>query len=124
MDILIKGMEMPKHCIDCPFMVSRDGDDCILQSDDANASFGNWEQMKAGCPLAPVPPHGRLIDADALRAFAYQRQKETGIACCVDALDISLAPTIIPAEDGEIPICTKASPASMGIYKQAEEGET
>ena len=42
---------------------------------------------------------------------------------------------IIPAEpfnnlskpckdDDDIPICTKASPASLGIYKKAEEGET
>ena len=55
MSILIKGMEMPTHCMDCPFMVSRDNDDCILQSAEANENFENWEQMKAGCPLVPVP---------------------------------------------------------------------
>lgn len=47
---------------------------------------------------------------------------------------VAIAPTIIPAEpfnnlskpckdDDDIPICTKASPASLGIYKKAEEGE-
>ena len=61
MSILIKGLEMPKHCIDCPFMVSRDNDDCILQSAEANENFERWEQMKAGCPLVELPPHGRLI---------------------------------------------------------------
>lgn len=65
MGIYIKGMEMPTQCIDCPFMVSRENDNCILQSEEANENFENWEQMKAGCPLVPVPPHGRLIDADA-----------------------------------------------------------
>jgi len=66
MAILINGMEIPEHCMDCPFMVSRDNDDCILQSDAANESFETWEQMKAGCPLIELPePHGRLIDADA-----------------------------------------------------------
>jgi hypothetical protein len=67
MSVLIRGMEIPTHCMDCPFMVSRDNDDCILQSAEANENFENWEQMKAGCPLIEVPePHGRLIDADAL----------------------------------------------------------
>ena len=65
MSIIIPGMKMPTACIYCPFMVSRDGDDCILQSNEANASFLNWEQMKAGCPLVELPSHGRLIDADA-----------------------------------------------------------
>ena len=52
----------------------------------------------SGQPVSIPQGHGRLIDADELRALAYQRQKELGIACCVDALDIALAPTIIPAE--------------------------
>lgn len=68
MSILIPGMKMPTACISCPFMVSRDGDDCILQSDEANASFMSWEQMKAGCPLVELPSHGRLGDLDALAA--------------------------------------------------------
>lgn len=29
-----------------------------------------------------------------------------------------------PKEEDDNPICTKASPASRGIYKKAEEGET
>lgn len=65
MSILIKGMEMPTHCMDCPFMVSRDNDDCILQSDEANENFENWEQMKAGCPLVPVPEFSDIgFDSD------------------------------------------------------------
>jgi len=66
MSVIVKGMEMPTHCLDCPFMVSRDNDDCILQSDEANEGFENWEQMKNGCPLAPIPPHGDLIDRSKL----------------------------------------------------------
>ena len=96
MSILIRGMEMPKDCLDCPFMVSRDNDDCILQSDEANEGFENWEQMKAGCPLIEVPtPHGRLGDLDKLEEYfrAYKFNQ---------AADITVfAPTIIEAEEGE-----------------------
>ena len=49
--VLISTMKIPNCCIDCKFMVSRDNDDCILQSEEANASFETWEDMKSGCPL-------------------------------------------------------------------------
>lgn len=95
-DILIKGMEMPTSCKDCPcfceeyfYCRAKEGD---------NIGLGNRPK---DCPLVPVPPHGRLIDADALKEFAYKRQEETGIAACLDVLDISLAPTIIEADEGE-----------------------
>ena len=67
MSILIKGMEKPKRCLVCPFMVSRDNDDCILQSDEANAKFNSWDDMKVSCPLVEIPaPHGRLADLDQI----------------------------------------------------------
>lgn len=65
MSIIIKGTEMPKKCLDCPFMISRDNDDCIVQSNEANAKFDSWDDMKASCPLVEIPtPHGRLGDLD------------------------------------------------------------
>ena len=66
MSVLIKDMEMPVSCIDCPFMVSRENDDCILQSSEANAAFENWHDMKFWCPLIEIPSHGRLVDADKI----------------------------------------------------------
>lgn len=67
MSILIKGMEMPKRCLDCPFMVSRDNDDCILQTEVENELARTWEELKASCPLVEIPtPHGRLGDLDEL----------------------------------------------------------
>ena len=66
-DILIRGMEMPKHCIDCPCMVDKyGGDNCCLQSEEANEKITSWDDMKAGCPLQELPEHGDLIDRDAL----------------------------------------------------------
>lgn len=53
----------------------------------------------------PVPPHGRLVDADALVQLFKEKAAEHGgiggimvalAAACIDA-----APTIIAAEEGE-----------------------
>lgn len=102
MSILIKGMEMPTHCIDCPFMVSRDNDDCILQSAEANENFENWEQMKTGCPLVPIPPHGRLGDLDALMD---RIEHDTPLSSTFEKIVrryIENASTVIPeSEEGE-----------------------
>lgn len=95
MSIYIPGMELPKSCISCPFMISRDNDDCILQSEESNESFENWEQMKAGCPLVEVPPHGALKDIGAIPKSALRGEKDD----LIDA--IILAPTIIPADPEE-----------------------
>ena len=56
-DLLIKGMEIPKRCTGC--FHSK----CLLffeHTDPNNSRHPN-------CPLIKLPPHGRLIDADALR---------------------------------------------------------
>ena len=68
MSVIIKGMKMPDRCLDCPFMISRDNDDCILQSGVANELAVTWDDLKSGCPLVEIPEkHGRLIDADEKR---------------------------------------------------------
>lgn len=95
MSILIKGMEMPKSCYTCPF--------CDYVSARCDAVKGTpytptsrYEVRADWCPLIPVPPHGRLIDADALR---YWSDDSAMIAFdYVTRSDIKAAPTIIPAE--------------------------
>lgn len=101
MRIYIKDMEIPTHCIDCPFMISCDNDDCILQSAEANENFENWEQMKAGCPLVTIPPHGRLIDADEFlhRALRTKCFDEDYARMLQELVGESI--TIIPAEEDE-----------------------
>ena len=90
-------MEMPKSCINCRFHKSIY---CTLTDICTNTA--------QGCPLVPVPPHGRLIDADAL-IIALETQD---YSCAPDTLeewtpmdmtkaeiaDIRNAPTIIPAD--------------------------
>ncbi len=73
MSVLIKGMEMPNRCLDCPLMISRDNDECIVQSEVANEIAKTWEDLKANCPLVEIPPHGRMVDADVLMTEVMDR---------------------------------------------------
>jgi hypothetical protein len=127
MSILIKGMEMPTSCNKCPFLDYEEG---FCFASGVKHESGWYEStlcpggIKDGrhdeCPLVPVPPHGRLIDADALRqsikesieechAWAeevnegemYARVSQalgTFVEC---SLRVKAAPTIIEAEEGE-----------------------
>ena len=106
MSILIKGMEMPKSCYDCSFAVEvYDGSGvyaCVVTDKCVCRGAGRHDD----CPLVPVPPHGRLIDADALKeafcgnCFADEKPMECSEPC-MDMRIILEAPTIIPAEEGE-----------------------
>ena len=96
MSILIKGVEMPKSCEECQVCDYEEGN-CLLTgtnriSDGRNTLPHNGER-RDWCPLIEIPPHGRLIDADALikewKLGFYRR--------IVEAL-MEDAPTIIEAE--------------------------
>ena len=102
MDILIKGMEMPKDSKLLGVLIHPDGK--------VNYSF-DWLYLRIATAV-PVPPHGRLGDLDAVYQFAKdQLVKETGAfskGVNKSLKDIMVAvknsdaiPTIIPAEEGE-----------------------
>jgi len=93
------NMEMPKNCMLCPL--------CVEEADPANGEMcmvtGTLmppctRERLDNCPLVPAPPHGRLIDADALRAEV--KKHVTPSDAWVFSF-IRTAPTIIPAEEGE-----------------------
>ena len=95
MEVYIKGMEMPTSCGDCKAFVcyrqwAGDVGDCFcgITKNDANA-----KEKNADCPLGPIPPHGRLIDADAMCDGLAIYNPVVIYAECM--------PTIIPAEEGE-----------------------
>ena len=107
MSILIKGMEMPENCGVCRFAGScrvlnvEEWPD--LESIVFNDVIGIDGVRDPGCPLIPVPPHGRLIDADEL----FKEMERKGWFDNADrdkAEDLVLAaPTIIPASFENLP---------------------
>ena len=64
--VLIKGMEMPKNCNDCP--LNYDSIDCMVADialrEKGGGDFLFEHERSSKCPLVPVTKHGRLIDAD------------------------------------------------------------
>lgn len=107
MSILIRGMEMPTSCGDCKAFVcyrqwAGDAGDCFcgITKSDAKA-----KEKNADCPLVPVPPHGDLIDRDALAEDGWVLTKQVmrmgGYAIHELPLKNPTIPVIIPAEEGE-----------------------
>ena len=95
MSVLVRGMEMPKNCHSCPMCLMR-----FCQARDRELSERETRpnaKRPEDCPLLPVPPHGRLIDADALDSSETDYLGNH----LVYLVDIDDAPTIIPAEEGE-----------------------
>lgn len=99
MSILIKGMEMPT---DCAMMLK------IFPDGRVGVPIHlNWcgTIVVNDAEAVPVPPHGRLGDLDKLESglrhmAKYQHgERQQGILGCCET--IRLAPTIIPAEEGE-----------------------
>lgn len=106
MGIYIKGMKMPTGCAFCKIK-KRNGGKMVCPL--CNEEWDIHDPMSAdfrleSCPLVPVPPHGRLIDADALKAslaFAEKTADWAVPALRAVLMVIDEMPTIIPAEEGE-----------------------
>lgn len=108
-DVIIKGIKMPKSCLEC----------VLTYSFFRNLHCGKLEGMSGfvgslphandrhpNCPIFPFPEgHGKIIDADAIwgnmtedQARAFQR----GLALDVDLFEIlEAANAIVPAEKGD-----------------------
>ena len=112
MSVLIKGMEMPTTCGNCPvhkLWAEDDEAQCMIKRE----LWTKYSKRNPDCPLIEIPDgHGRLIDADELIKFVELRYDitwdsdnyEGGIKdACTDVLwKIERLPTVIPADkDGE-----------------------
>lgn len=103
MSILIRGMEMPTRCGRCDMCITEsDGDidfhkACCI----TGAVIENLGEKMEDCPLVHVPPHGRLIEKNAvfelIRSFPnVDRQLPVEFMKALYEL-----PTILEAEEGE-----------------------
>lgn len=95
MSVLINGMEMPKENDYTIAIVYGDGVVAEYHEDYWIRGVDGEKQLGIA---VPVPPHGRLIDADALGEFPYNMD-----FCDGGEADewVQNAPTIIQAEEGE-----------------------
>ena len=100
MNVLVRGMKMPTCCADCdlhnPFSETPY---CrrLLQAIPLDGRLEN-------CPLVEVQPHGRLIDADKLRASFKESVEE----CRAWANEI----------DNDTMMCARVS-QSLGTFVEA-----
>ena len=94
MGIYIKGMEMPDYGYVC-IKVFTNGD-VVMTKEKRGGLVVTGINEHIGMAI-PVPPHGRLIDADELSEHAWRDKLDSRelIARMIDN-----APTIIPAEEG------------------------
>ena len=95
MSILIRGMKKPKNCDECPIKAWEDEWYVCPFSGVTTLSIG----CQDSCPLVEIPPHGRLIDADA-----FERKVMFGDEEDLQDVIYSLRdyPSIIPADkEGE-----------------------
>lgn len=112
MSILI-DMEMPRNCMGCKLYrgnipefnytdsrVYRSFNGCPIKLEE---TIEDIRKLPSWCPLIEIPPHGRLIDADALidnlPTWRHNHDADEMLAECMDA--IGIAPTIIEAEGEE-----------------------
>lgn len=73
MSVLIRGMKMPSCCDDC-WALDEYGDYpvCRITEEQRGYYFRIREERMDRCPLISVPPHGRLIDVDALECMEFE----------------------------------------------------
>ena len=106
MSVLIKGMEMPKEgfieiIIRDDGTVQQTGQSYRIDGTDYYTPYVG--EMPTMFEAVEVPPHGRLIDANALFEEIYKAWGITADAsdCSVLMQLINDAPTIIPADKEE-----------------------
>ena len=94
MSVLIRGMEMPTSCWDCPCINGENGY-CQLRKEYV------YGEIPRSCPIDTVPPHGRLIDADSFLALVNDSTILSDFLKCIINPLIRGEPTVIAAEGGE-----------------------
>ena len=67
--VYIKGLELPKNCFICEFMLHHKHDKkvfCVATKPWLDISDTLCDRRHEDCPLIPVPDHGELIDREKL----------------------------------------------------------
>ncbi len=102
MGVFIKGMEMPKNCKECPFSDHQAW--CLIPGEWRERYYCPDDEVSEHCPLVEISPHGRLIDADALKSkFRHGEGNSDVDSAWISTIRrfITQADTIIEAEGRE-----------------------
>lgn len=112
MGVYVRGMEMPKSCWRCTLSQLYEKPREMLVCKITHEEVLRYK-IDSNCPLVPVPPHGRLIDADAVMLHIqdyieeYDDLSDNGYHsekwCAMKEAEMVIndAPTIIEAEGRE-----------------------
>lgn len=125
MGVLInKYFKMPKSCDSCHFgqeyeCVDEAGYGCLLTM--KTRPKGKTDRPDY-CPLIELPPHGRLIDADALVEELIKRSRTNPMPLLGQMVDF--APTIIEASPYRYEMLSKTDkPHGIYIIESEEEND-
>jgi len=122
MSVLIRGMEMPKSCSDClyEYETLKGETKCAI----CNGSIPNDESFSKripSCPMVEVPPHGRLIDADAI---PWENQTMTyDDEWAIKAYDLEQMPTVIEADRPDEVTDVGCKVCNTNCYEVGTDGE-
>ena len=88
MSVIVKNMKMPKTCQECDLYIE---DACYAKG------YRDYRRIMDkskpdDCPLVELPPHGRLIDADAIQDYNVETFGQR-------LLIIDTAPTVIEGSE-------------------------
>ena len=78
-DVLIRGMEMPQRCLNCPFkqFLLLGNRNICLANGGKLIKDTDFSERDKNCPLVPLPEkHGRLIDADDIQSIINTMKAE------------------------------------------------
>lgn len=112
MSVYIPGIEMPTNCDKCIYSAwsnfyqiyvcnaVRKSEPVLFDGKQTKSTAVARSARADNCPLVPVPPHGRLIDADAL---IQDKRIDTYSA----VLAVAGAPTIIQADGKDTNVHTR-----------------
>lgn len=95
MSVLIKGMEMPRNCLECELYGAMYSSGCDVASLGIPKRYNYDPHTRPDwCPLVELPEkHGRLIDADALDYRLGASDRDIYVRYTVEE-----EPTVIEAE--------------------------
>lgn len=100
-DVLIRGMEMPKHCFNCSTKIDPDNRRCNIDGHIFEETLSKLTcRRDEDCPLHELPQHGDLIDRDEAMNAILGEPTDAHYPSWFAEI-VNEVPAVIPAERSE-----------------------